>query len=143
MGQPLANSESSTIERGGIAEEHVREVGAKHQGVELVCQLGEVLSWVDLALGLRLPYDIGNFSRIREYTSRKWSLTGPALASSSAAAATKRDPPGKTARSRYDRKASHTQRTRRAPGGAARPAATLHARAFRSRHQSSRSGGLL
>ena len=59
MGKPLANRKSSTVERGGIAEEHVREVGTQHQGVEFVCQLGDVLSGVDFAQGLRLPYDFG------------------------------------------------------------------------------------
>ena len=59
MGKPLANRKSSTVKRGGIAEEHVREVGTQHQGVEFVCQLRDVLSGVDLAQGLRLPYDFG------------------------------------------------------------------------------------
>jgi hypothetical protein len=59
MGQPLANRPSSTVERGWIAEEHVREVGTQHQGVEFVCELGDVLSSVNLAQALRLPDDIG------------------------------------------------------------------------------------
>ena len=59
MGKPLAYRKPSTVERGGIAEEHVREVGAEHQGVEFICQLGDVLSCVDFGEGLRLPYDVG------------------------------------------------------------------------------------
>ena len=43
------------------------------------------------------------------------------MASSSAAAATKKQPPGKMARSRYVKKASHRERTRRRPAGAAMP----------------------
>jgi PadR family transcriptional regulator len=53
-GEPLFNREARTVQRGGITEEHVREVGAEHERVQLECQLRDVLSCVDLAEVLRL-----------------------------------------------------------------------------------------